>query len=88
MNEETTVAPKNPIAGLLYKTDEQLQAEAGIPPVPAGDSRIYNVSVRAWLVLVMMLTVCYMSVKNIPIQEPLYGAFLLGIGFYLGQKKS
>ncbi len=84
MSDETN----NPLPGLIYKTDAQIQAEAGIPPIPVSDSRILNVSVRAWLVLVMMLTVCYMSVKNIPIQEPLYGAFLLGIGFYLGQKKA
>ena len=50
------------------------------------ESKIGGVSVRAWLALFMMYAVCLMSVLKIPINEPLYSGFLMGLGFYLGQK--
>ncbi len=85
MTEETS----NPLPGLLYKTDAQIAAEAGIPQIPASDSKFFNISVRAWLVILLTLAVIYQSViMDRAVVEPLYGAFLLGIGFYLGQKKA
>lgn len=62
-------------------------------------SSIFNVSVRAWIALIVTCTVCLCFVFNIvmavlgytsatvTIGEPLYGAFGLVLGLYFGQKK-
>jgi hypothetical protein len=55
-------------------------------PSPSHDSRLYGVSVRAWLAILMTLTVCVLSGFRVAITEPLYSGFLLGLGFYFGQK--
>lgn len=51
-----------------------------------GDSRIKGVSVRAWLALMLCYTVCMMSCFGMKVEEPLYSAMLLALGFYFGQK--
>jgi len=50
------------------------------------DSQILGVSVRAWITLILTLTVCGMAAAVIEVKEPLYSAFLLALGFYFGQK--
>jgi hypothetical protein len=67
----------------------------------APDSRIGNVSVRAWLAIMLTATVCLMNLAAITaqilhvqqaaqfvleIKEPLYSGWLLSLGFYFGQK--
>ena len=55
---------------------------------PIGDtSKIIGVSIRGWLVVIMVLTMCGMSVFMLEIKEPLYSSILLGLGFYFGQAK-
>lgn len=62
-----------------------------------GTSTAFNVSVRAWLALIITLCVCanwtanmvmaslgYTSV-NIVIPEPIYSAFMMVLGMYFGQ---
>ena len=67
------------------------------------DSRVFKVSIRAWLSLILIGTVCIMGlldayvkamlimkgdqIAEIKVQEPLYSAALLALGFYFGQKK-
>lgn len=60
-------------------------------------SSIFGVSVRGWIVLIIISTVCIMNITNLvlvclgltsmtlQISEPLYSGFNVGIGFYLGQ---
>ena len=43
-------------------------------------------SVRAFIALVITLFVCAMSILNQKVEEPLYSAFLLTLGFFFGQK--
>ena len=50
------------------------------------ESKLFNVSVRSFITLVLTFTVCYMSLFVIKIDEPLYSAFMLTLGFYFGQK--
>lgn len=50
------------------------------------ESKIFGISVRAFLVVLFSLTVCGMAVYLIKVEEPLYSAFLLGLGFFFGQK--
>lgn len=74
------------------------QPENGTTQPPAKDvSTVGSVSVRAWLAILITITICgnwtanmtmaalgYTSV-NITIPEPLYSAFTMVLGMYFGQ---
>lgn len=49
-------------------------------------SKIFGISVRAFITMLLTYCVCLMSGFGMKIEEPLYSAFLLSIGFYFGQK--
>lgn len=51
-----------------------------------GDSKILGVSVRAWITVLLVSTVCSMSLAEIEVKEPLYSLAGMAVGFYLGQK--
>ena len=53
---------------------------------PSHDSRVYNVSIRGWLAVMLTVTVCTMSGFSIEVKEPLYSIATFAIGFYFGQK--
>lgn len=75
---------------------------ASTPVEPAGDSQVFGVSVRAWLAVFLVATVCLICVAdtssaiyvgivtstmpNIEVREPLYSMFVASISFYFGQK--
>lgn len=50
------------------------------------DSRFGGVSVRAWIAVVLVMTVCLMSASGIDVKEPLYTLATVGVGYYFGQK--
>ena len=50
------------------------------------ESKIFGVSVRAFIAIILTITACEMSLLLMDLKEPLYSAFLLGLGFYFGQK--
>ena len=60
------------------------------------DSSVFGVSIRAWLAVVIVGTVCVISAGNaaslifrkeeVTIAEPLYSMAVLALGFYFGQK--
>lgn len=50
------------------------------------ESKFLGVSIRGWIVVGVTMTVCAMSVCKMKIDEPLYSAFLLCLGYYFGQK--
>jgi len=53
-----------------------------------GDSRILFVSVRGWLALLAIATVCAMGIMEKTVTEPLYTLSVAIVSFYYGQKKS
>lgn len=68
------------------------------PVTPVNGSEVFGVSVRAWLALIITLTVCgnwtantlmvslgYTS-ANITVPEPLYSVWVGVIGIYFGQQ--
>jgi hypothetical protein len=57
-------------------------------PIPQPDSTLMGVSVRAWLALILVCTVCILSGMQIEVLEPLYSLSLIATGFYFGQKLS
>ena len=50
------------------------------------ESKLLGVSVRGWLAVSMVLTVCGMSLMSIKIDEPLYTLVVVAVSFYFGQK--
>ena len=55
-------------------------------PVGSGfESQIASVSVRAWICLLVIGTVCVMGLKMMKVEEPLYTLSIVIIGFYFGQ---
>jgi hypothetical protein len=48
-------------------------------------STILGVSLRGWIALIVVLTICLMSGLKIDIKEPLYTLGGLIVGFYFGQ---
>jgi 5-bromo-4-chloroindolyl phosphate hydrolysis protein len=50
------------------------------------ESKFLGVSIRGWLAVFIVSTVCFMSVRQIAVIEPLYSMAMLALGFYFGQK--
>jgi len=50
------------------------------------ESQLMNVSVRGWITVGLVLTVCVMSVLKIDIKEPMYTLVVMAVTFYLGSK--
>ena len=65
--------------------EDQSEAPATNPST-SEESTLFNVSIRAWTLLLLVLTVCIMSVTGIEVKEPLYTLVGLAVGFYFGQK--
>lgn len=51
------------------------------------ESKIFGISLRGAICLIVVLTVCAMSGLGIKIEEPLYTMVGSMIGFYFGQKE-
>lgn len=49
------------------------------------DSNIAGVSVRAWVTMFIVITVCTMSWASHVIEEPLYTLATIVVGFYFGR---
>lgn len=52
------------------------------------ESKLLGISLRGWLAFLLVWTVCWMSVVQTKVEEPLYSAVLLALGFYFGQKST
>lgn len=50
------------------------------------DSTLFGVSIRAWLAVMLIGTVCGLVSVGKEIKEPLYSMATLALGFYFGQK--
>jgi hypothetical protein len=54
---------------------------------PQGDSRAFGVTIHGWIAIIVIFSVCEMSIMRIPITEPLYTIAAMVVAFYFGQKK-
>jgi len=50
------------------------------------ESKILGVSLRGWLALLIIFTVCFMSSTGTKVIEPLYSMSTMALGFFFGQK--
>lgn len=55
-------------------------------PTPVPESQVLGVSVRGWVTLLIVGTVCAMSALAMSVDEPLKAGFIFVLGFYFGQK--
>lgn len=53
----------------------------------ATDSKMFGVSLRGLITLIVVLTVCGMSIGGLTVIEPLYTLAGLCVGYYFGQAK-
>lgn len=67
------------------RTDDP--ASGAKPLEEAPNSSLMNVSVRGWLAIALVLTVCGMQAQGIKVEEPLYSLVLMAAGIYFGQSK-
>lgn len=51
------------------------------------DSHFLKISIRGWLAIIVVVTVCIMSFLLIEVKEPLYTLAGLIVGFYFGQNQ-
>ena len=52
------------------------------------ESTIFGVSTRFLIALVIVSTSCYLAIRGMEINEPLYSVFVMSVGFYFGQKNN
>jgi hypothetical protein len=73
MSDETTIIPKE-------------QTTSTTTTVSAGtDSKVFNVSVRGWIAVFVVSTVCACAIMRICVTEPLYTLSVAIVSFYYGQ---
>lgn len=51
------------------------------------ESALMSISIRGWLALIVIFTVCLMSLMKIEVKEPLYTMTGMMIAFYYAQNK-
>lgn len=83
MPEGDTTITENPTTEVNQKTETVSRYTVG---AVSPDSRFMNVSVLAWVLLIVILTVCGMAVCRIEVTEPLYTLALIITSFYTGKQ--
>ncbi len=73
MNEETEI---------VKRTEVSTSTETVKP-----ESHFYHISIRAWITLVLILAVVWMSVTGLKIEEPLYTLVGMVVAYYFGQRE-
>jgi len=68
-------------------TDDTSQFKKTNKEDSAESSKVFDVSLRGWIALIVVLTVCIMSSLSIAVVEPLYTLAGLIVGFYFGQNQ-
>jgi len=88
--EKETKSPvvETPVAAAKQTTTTQttVTETATGRPKPA-ESHVLSLSVRSILALVVLVTICYMSIKGTEIKEPLYTLSVAITAFFFGQQK-
>lgn len=49
------------------------------------ESHFMNISVRGLITMYIVAIVCYMGLKSVKVEEPLYSMTFLTLGYYFGQ---
>jgi len=71
--------------GTITKTQT---VDSSAVPTKSKESHIASVSVRSIITMGVVATVCYMAVRALKVEEPLYSMAFLCLGYYFGQGRS
>ena len=52
------------------------------------ESTLLGVSIRGWLSTLITMTLCYMALRSIKVEEPFASICIFTLGFYFGSKKT
>ncbi len=52
------------------------------------ESQLFGVSIRGWIAVILVSTVCLMSMFKIKVEEPMYTLVVMAVSFYLGSKST
>lgn len=67
--------------------NEQTEQITKPEPAETHHSEVLGISLRGWIALIIVLTVCYMSVAVIEVKEPLYTLAGMVLGYYFAQSQ-
>ena len=67
--------------------EETSMFQKPLPEAKLKESQAFNISVRGWVCIMIVTTICFMSIMGQDVKEPLYTLGGLVIGYYFGQKK-
>jgi hypothetical protein len=68
-------------------SDENLNKSDDQPDSPKTDySTIFGVSVRGWIALILIISLCAMEMMKITVAEPLYSLSISICSFYFGHQ--
>lgn len=51
------------------------------------ESKVFGISARALITLIVVVTVCAMALLGMPVEEPLYTLVGMCVGYYFAQKE-
>lgn len=51
-------------------------------------SSFLGVSIRAWVVLMVVVTMCIMAYRQVKIEEPFYSVIIMVVSFYFGKESA
>ena len=75
---------ETPVATVTSTTTETVKGDK----LPNTESQIVGVSVRGWLAVMLLGTVCVLALWGKEAGEPLRSSALLALGFYFGNARS
>jgi hypothetical protein len=65
--------------------ETQITAKADGEKIKSDESHIFSLSARSLIAIIVVLTVCYMSIRAVDVKESLYTLAGLVVGFFFGQ---
>lgn len=83
MNDETQMITKE----TTTKETTKVPGDCKDDVTHKSESGILSISIRGWLSLIVVYTVCLMSVFKLEVKEPLYTMCGMMIAFYYAQNK-
>ena len=52
------------------------------------ESSLFGITVRGWIAVIIVVTVCIMSLLRFDVKEPLYTLVISAVSFYLGSRSN
>lgn len=84
-DESQTALPQTAPKTTVVETIESTTRSEG-PKSANAESQAFGISIRGWVTLLVLGTMCIMSVLGKPVDEPLRSATIAALAFYFGQK--